>query len=230
MVQSPGAHSPAPLWLTRESEVVSHLFYAAAEIGAAVVELAGQPVEGVLAMPDPKTGTFAFFVAEGQALRAPPEAGAVVRVRYVQGNANYAFLTVLAELTGPRRWELRFPRSVERNERRAAERRRVSGRAGISLQQLAPTARVIALYDLSVSGVGLIVSRADRTMRPGNKISGLLRLPGGADLDLRLEIRHSRPLPGDREAVIVGCRALGLSPADEAALKTTLEGLRDIAD
>jgi hypothetical protein len=89
---------------------------------------------------------------------------------------------------------------------------------------------VIALDDLSVSGVGLIVSRADRTMRPGNKISGLLRLPGGADLDLRLEIRHSRPLPGDREAVIVGCRALGLSPTEEAALKATLEGLRDIAD
>ena len=230
MVQNPAAHSPAPLWLTRESEVVSHLYYAAAEIGSAVVELGGDVVEGVLAMPDPKTGTFAFFLSEGQTLRAPAEGGSVVRVRYAQGSANYAFLTVLAEVTGPRRWELRFPRSVERNERRAAERRRVFGHAGVGFQQLAPTPRVIAVYDISVSGLGLIVSRTDRQMRPGGKISGLLRLPNGEDVDLRLEIRHSRPLPGDREAVIVGCRALGLSAAEEATVRAALEQLKVAGD
>jgi hypothetical protein len=120
----------APLWLSRERDVISHLFYAAAEIGGAVVELGGQPFEGVLAMPDPKAGTFAFFLAEGQGPRAAPAPGAVVRVSYLQGEAAYAFLTVIAETDGHRRWELRFPASVERSERRhAAVARHPAGRA-----------------------------------------------------------------------------------------------------
>lgn len=220
----------APLWLSRERDVISHLFYAAAEIGGAVVELGGQPIEGVLAMPDPKAGTFAFFLAEGQAPRAAPTAGAVVRVSYLQGEAAYAFLTVIAETDGHRRWELRFPRSVERSERRGDERRKVFGRPGWSFQQREPLVRLLSLYDVSTTGVGLIAARADRLLRPGATVTGAVMVPSGEGAPLRLEVRHARSLPGDPSAVIVGCKVAEMPAEALLTLRAALARTPPLGD
>ena len=50
-----------PMWLTREEDVVSHLYFAAAEIGSATMEFGSFQVPGSLSFPNPEQGTFSFF-------------------------------------------------------------------------------------------------------------------------------------------------------------------------
>ena len=226
----PSTPIAAPLWLSRERDVISHLFYATAEIGDAVVELAGQPLEGTLAMPDPKAGTFAFFLAEGQVPRAQPTTGAVVRVSYVQGGAAYAFLTVIAEHDGHRRLELRFPSSIERSDRRTEERRKVFGSTGWGFQEREPQVRLLQLYDVSPTGLGLVGARTDRQLYPGAALSGAVQMPSGARAAARLEVRHARALPGDATAVIVGCRVIEMAAAGVVDLRAALAQVASSAD
>ena len=76
-----------PMWLTRDDDVVAHLYFAAAEIGAATMELGALQVPGSLSFPNPEHHTFSFFThGEVDLSESQVGAGDVVRLRYVQGS------------------------------------------------------------------------------------------------------------------------------------------------
>ena len=67
---TPGTTSGAPLWLSRPEEVLAHLACAAAEIGAAEINLDGWPRDGRFEYPDVHDGTIPFHL-ERAAVTAP---------------------------------------------------------------------------------------------------------------------------------------------------------------
>ena len=68
-----------PMWLTREEDVVSHLYFAAAEIGSATMEFGSFQVPGSLSFPNPETSTFSFFThGEVDISKTPIKEGDVV--------------------------------------------------------------------------------------------------------------------------------------------------------
>ena len=97
-----------PMWLVRDEDVLSHLFFAAAEIGKALLEVGGVDVPGTLSFPNGETRSISFFSSGDTKLdddTAQP--GAVIRLKYSQGECAYSFLTDLCEMTdasGRRRW------------------------------------------------------------------------------------------------------------------------------
>ena len=111
-----------PMWLTRDDDVVAHLYFAAAEIGAATMELGALQVPGSLSFPNPEHHTFSFFThGEVDLSESKVGAGDVVRLRYVQGESTYTFLSEIEDISDQqarRRWRIRFPQAIERNERR----------------------------------------------------------------------------------------------------------------
>ena len=49
------------MWLTQDEDVVTHLYFAAAEIGKATMEIGGISVPGSLSFPNGETRTISFF-------------------------------------------------------------------------------------------------------------------------------------------------------------------------
>ena len=88
-----------PMWLTRGDDVVAHLYFAAAEIGAATMELGALQVPGSLSFPNAEERTFSFFThGEVDLSQVSVSAGDVVRLRYIQGESTYTFLSEIEEI------------------------------------------------------------------------------------------------------------------------------------
>ncbi len=211
--QSPSSGS---LWLNREADVVAHLFFAAAEIGEVTVQVAGEEVTARLSFPRTDTRTVVVVVKEG-ASEVPfrPVPGAVVRVTYQRGQANYSWLTGVLEATDARQWILSYPATIERNERRIVSRHRVLGRAGFRLRVDIGDGvqRALPLFDVSAAGLGFIYRPELRDVTDGAQMTGSLMLPDGATVWVGLEVANLRPVPGGGMDRVVGCRFVGL-PAD----------------
>jgi len=219
-----------PLWLVREEDVVSHLFFVAAEIGEAVLEIAGIDVSGTLSFPNSDSKTVSFFSTGETSLgEADTKSGAVVRLKYIQGECAYSFLTELAELSdlsGRRRWRVSFPRMVERNERRIVRRHRVMGRSGFSVQlDVNGTPRELGIYDISAAGVSFVTHPAQDKLQLGKNYMGSVTVPGCDPISAMFELRNMRPMPGDAARKLAGCRFIGLAPLDHEALATSLSRL-----
>jgi hypothetical protein len=224
------AAANAPMWLTRESEVLEHLFHATAEIGEVWVEYGGQTHGATLSWPDRNARIFGLFLDPSAKGVLVPPPGSVVRVRYASQGAVYAFLTSVERAEAQGSWVLHFPRSVQRSERRAVERRAVHGMEGFRFEVQGEVVMSFPLYDISPLGVGYVASRTDAQVRPGTKVSGWLCLPDQTRLAVEMELRHIRSLPGSRTAVIVGCRFLTGDAALTQEIEAAVAGIPPIWD
>jgi len=220
---STAGNRSATMWLTREKDVVAHLFFAAAEIGDVQVDFAGCSVSGTISFPTVESREFSFFLA-GDAIHEPPAPGTVVRVRYFRGQAAYSFLTVVTDISDSRRWLLEFPRTIERNERRIVPRCRVMAGGGfrIRLDLGDGPVRTLPLFDLSAAGAGVIFNEAQHPFVIGRAMAGSVVLPGGTVVPALVEVRNIRDLPGGDGEKVAGCRFVGLAPSDHAALVRAL--------
>ena len=220
-----------PLWLVRDEDVGSHLFFAAAEIGEATLEVGGTEIMGTLSFPNAETRSISFFsTAEITIDESETESGAVVRLRYLQGECAYAFLSELCEVTdagGKRRWRVAFPRMVERNERRIVRRHRVLGRTGFKVGlDVEGVREERSVYDVSSAGVSFVIDASDKRVQLGKNYTGTIMVPGCDPIAVMLEMRNMRPLPGDANRRLAGCRFVGLTQADHESLATSLALLR----
>ncbi len=219
-----------PLWLVRDEDVVSHLFFAAAEIGEATLEVGGAELSGTLSFPNSETRSISFFSTGADVVEeGDTKKGTVVRMRYIQGECAYAFLSELCEVTdtgGRRRWRVSFPRMVERNERRIVRRHRVLGRTGFKVGLDVNGVRMErSVYDVSSAGVSFVADASDKRLQLGKNYTGTITVPGCEPIAVMLELRNMRPLPGDSHRRLAGCRFVGLTQADHESLATSLSRL-----
>lgn len=219
-----------PLWLVRDEDVISHLFFVAAEIGQASLEIGGVEISGTFSFPNAETRSISLFsTGETDLSGAEVSAGAVVRVKYSQGECAYSFLSELVgveDTAGRRRWRVVFPRMVERNERRIVRRHRVFGRAGFKLHlDVGIEGQDRGLYDVSAAGVSFIIDAGDKTLSLGKNYTGSITVPGCDSIAVMLELRNLRPLPSDGDRRLAGCRLVGLTQEDHESLATSLSRL-----
>jgi len=213
-------------WLTREKDVVAHLFFAASEINTVEVELGGQSILGSISFPSVEAQCFSFFVSDSMdgAVDTPPE-GTVVRVRYSRGESLYTYLTAVAEVMDRNRWRLEFPRTIERNEQRIAARHRMSSQStgGFRLRlDLDGTQYNQAIYDMSTGGLGFIFDPSSTPITEGRALAANICLPDGSTIPVLIEIANVRPMGGGRKECIAGCSFIGLASSDHAQLARAL--------
>lgn len=215
-LDSPPSSASGSLWLSREADVVAHLFFAAAEIGTVLVEIGGEKVKATIDFPRTESRTVKLAVTdtEGEVPFRPVE-GTVARVTYQRGPASYSWLTNVVEAEGARDWSLAYPTAIERNERRIVTRHRVLGRAGFRLHIDTGdgVVRALPLFDASAAGLGFIHRPDLRSVVDGARLQGRLVLPDGTAVEVELEVANLRPVPGGGSDRVVGCRFVGL-PAD----------------
>ena len=221
----PQPPSGGSLWLNRESDVVAHLFFAAAEVGEITLQVGGEEVTAHLSFPRTDTRSVVVVVQESNSeVPFRPVQGAVVRVSYRRGQATYSWLTGVIEAANPRQWILSYPATIERNERRIVIRHRVLGRAGFRLRVDTGDGveRALPLFDLSAAGLGFIHRPDLRHVADGARLTGLLMLPDGATVKVGIEVANLRPVPGGGADRVVGCRFVGLSATSQARIAKAL--------
>ena len=222
------SHSPpVSQWLTTGDEVISHLFFAAAEIGAVEIDLGPRTVPGALAFPEPSEGTISFYVSDAIERVDCPAEGGVVRVRYTRGNAAYSFLTEIRELRNDRCWELVFPRTVERTERRATRRYNVLGLPGfeVNLGTGDQQSRSLQMFDLSIAGLSIVFEPDRNDISPGQPIRGTLGLGPKIQIPFLAEVCHVRDLQGGSGERLAGCRIIGMNSKNRMSIGRTLSAL-----
>ena len=219
----------APMWLTRSEDVVAHLYFAAAEIGSAIMEIGSLKIPGSLSFPNAESCTFSFFSHGEVDLKATAVTpGSVVRFDYNQGESTYSFISEVSDISDQqtrRRWRIRFPKAIERNERRLFRRHRVFARPGFQVN----TSRVkdrapLALFDIAAAGLSFVVS-ARHNLKIGESFSATIHIPGCAPIAAHLDLRNLRPMPGDKSKKLAGCRFSDLSGEDLQSLTTALAQL-----
>ena len=219
-----------PMWLTRDEDVVAHLYFAAAEVGKAIMEVGAVHVPGSLSFPNPEERTFSFFTHGEVDLKvAKIKEGDVVCFRYGQGESTYSFLSEIDQISEQQtrcRWRVCFPRAIERNQRRLVKRHRVFGRPGfhVNSDHTHESRERYELYDIAAAGLSFIV-KAAKSPAAGEVISASVQLPGCEPIAMQMEIRNIRPLPGDSSRKLVGCRFTEVHPADHEALSRALGSL-----
>jgi hypothetical protein len=214
-------------WLTREKDVVAHLFFAASEINTVEIELGGQAVLGSISFPSVEAQCFSFFVSDSMdgAVDAPKQ-GTVVRVRYSRGESVYTYLTAIAEVMDRNRWRLEFPRTIERNEQRIAARHRMGAQqavGGFRLRlDLDGNQYSQAIYDMSTGGLGFIFDPGSTPVTEGRALAANICMPEGSTIPVLIEIANVRPMGGGRKECIAGCQFIGLASSDHALLARAL--------
>lgn len=222
---APQPSSASSRWLNRETDVVAHLFFAAAEIHEVTVQLGGEEVTARLSFPQTDSRSVVVEVKD-TASEVPfrPVEGAVVRVTYRRGPANYSWLTGVLDSTNARQWVLAYPATIERNERRIVVRHRVLGRAGFRLRLDTGDGveRALPLFDISAAGLGFIYRPHMRDVVDGAQMQGMLTLPDGAVVSVGVEVANFRPVPGGGPDRVVGCRFVGLSASIQTRVARSL--------
>ena len=213
----------SPLWLTRPEDIQAHLIYASSEIPSAVLTVANLQVHGRLAPPEEDSGQVAFIVDSSlDGLVNPPPPGRALKVEY-EGNED-AF-TFFSEMVGTdllKRWVLASPKTVERTNQRLVARHLVAGNPEFGLMvQLRIGKCDVALRDVSNAGLSFSVNSGDAPAT-GSITEGTLEIPGLQPVDVSMEIRHARPLPGDASRSLIGVRFVQLPHAERTALARAL--------
>ena len=132
-------------------------------------------------------------------------------------------VTAITEQQARRRWKIKFPTVVERNERRLVRRHRVMGRTGfhVTSDMLTGQRDKWLLYDLAAAGVSFVVD-AKFKLDVGATFSATLHLPGLEPMAAMFQMRNLRPLPGDRKRKLAGCRFTEIGSMDREALAKAL--------
>ena len=219
----------SPMWLTRSEDVVAHLYFAAAEIGAATMEIGSLRLPGSISFPNTEQKTFSFF-SHGEVELSTVEVapGDVARFYYNQGESTYSFISEIVEISDQqtrRRWRINFPNAIERNERRLVRRHRVMARPGFSVttDRIGDRER-LALYDVAAAGLSFVV-QAKNNLKVGEGFAATIHIPGCEPIAAKLELRNLRPLPGDAARKLAGCRFAAITPDDSEKLSTALAQL-----
>ena len=219
-----------PMWLTRDEDLVAHLYFAAAEVGKAIMEVGAVHIPGSFSFPNPEERTFSFFThGEVDMGVTKVKEGDVACFRYEQGESTYSFLSEIDEISEQQtrcRWKVCFPRAIERNQRRLVVRHRVFGRPGFHLNSdhTGGSRERYELYDVAAAGLSFVVSTA-KLPAVGEQISAAVHLPGCEPFAVQMELRNVRPLPGDSSRKLVGCRFTEVHPEDREALSRALGAL-----
>lgn len=213
----------SPLWLTRPEDIQAHLIYASSEIPSAVLTVANLQVHGRLAPPEEDAGQVAFIVDSSlDGLVNPPPPGRALKVEY-EGNED-AF-TFFSEMVGTdllKRWVIALPRTVERTNQRLVARHIVAGNPEFGLTVQIRTGRQsVALRDVSNAGLSFSVHSGDAPA-PGSIAEGTLEVPGLQAVEISMEIRHVRPVPGNASRSLVGVKFVQLPHAERTALARAL--------
>ena len=212
-----------PLWLTRPEDITTHLIYAAAEIPSAVLSVDGMQVHGSLTAPHETDGTLGFAVDSSlDGLVEPPEPGRSVKVDYEGAEDSFCFITEFKGTDMLKRWLFAVPNTVERAFPRLVARHTVANNQDFDLVVQMADGRVpVALQDLSSAGCSFGIEKSHKA-KPGLLVSGILEVPGMQPLQLTMEIRNARPLPGDKKTHLVGARFNDLAHAERTMLARAL--------
>lgn len=213
----------SPLWLTRPEDIQAHLIYAATEIPSAVLTVANLQVHGRLALPEESSGQISFIVdASLEGLVNPPPPGRALKVEYDGEEDAFTFYSEMVGTDLLKQWVLAAPRTVERTNQRLVARHLVAGNPDFGLSAHLPLGqRELALRDISNSGLSFSVPAPDAPP-VGSIIPGNLEVPGLHALGVSMEIRHSRPMPGDGNRTLIGVRFTELAHAERTALARAL--------
>ncbi len=212
-----------PLWLTRPQDVATHLIYVAAEIPSAVLSVDGMQVHGSLTAPSEDGTTLGFAVDSSlDGLVDLPEPGRSVKVDYEGAEDSFCFLTEFQGTDMLKRWLLAMPNTVERAFPRLVARHMVANNPDFALAVQMDDGRVqVALQDISSAGCSFGIEKSHKAKK-GLLVSGILEVPGVQPLQLSMEIRNARPLPGDKRTHLVGARFNDLAHAERTMLARAL--------
>lgn len=212
-----------PLWLTRPEDIQSHLIYASSEIPSAVLTVANLQVHGRLAAPEENSGQVSFVVDSSlEGLVNPPPPGQAVKVEYEGEEDAFTFYSEMVGTDLLKRWVLAAPRTVERTNQRLVARHLVVGNPDFGLSgHMSSGRRELSLRDISNSGLSFSIEAA-ATPSINTIIPASLEVPGLQPLSVNMEVRHSRPMPGDRTRSLIGVKFSDLAHAERTALARAL--------
>lgn len=210
---------PSSRWLTRPEDLTAHLFFAAAEIGDATVEVGGNAVPVSLTVPRPENRTFGIRV---HGTTPPPKPGTVVQVSYSRGPSQYRYLTTVKEIRATGEWCLEFPRAIERNEQRMATRHAGRELAGFRLGVLSPNGTLCdcELVDLATGGLAFSFRRSELAPKLGDVFAAHLVPPSRRPIPVLVEVRNIRR--AEMPKPVAGCRFAGITPSDQHDLAKLL--------
>lgn len=212
------AVSMPTLWLRRDEDIQQHLAFAAAVIQVCVLTVNGQQIFGTMGAPDPDTGVFEFRAhSRLEGVVVPPRPGAAVRADYEAVADRYAFFSEVVAVSGPMCWKLAPPTTVERKDKRLSRRIQVANEKGFSLHlQVGKELVAFQLSDMSAGGLGFSYDPEKTPLDAGHVLPGTLQIPGHRAVEVKLEIRHVRPVGG---AHVAGARFRQVAYADRMALR-----------
>jgi c-di-GMP-binding flagellar brake protein YcgR len=204
-------------WMNRQKEVMAHLQVAVDELEFVTVEAGRESQFAYLSLVPGQREHFLLYTG-GHAVFPSAVTGSVIKVVYERDAASYEFLSVVTERMEGGKLAVSFPQFIERRERRSS--RRVDVGEDERVHVCTDQGEELSVSDLSMSGVGIVASRAEARQLMKDGIRGVLQL-GDSRISVWLDVRHSRKLGTDE--AFVGARFLGLSAAERSALRNFIE-------
>jgi hypothetical protein len=206
-------------------DVVGHLHEVSAGAYPLEIEIGGARVRAWLAPPTADRRSVGVWVNQpGDPPLAP--LCAVVRVSYVIDGRPFGFLSTVIGRLDATRWVLAVPRSLDRGDRRGTRRVPISEEDGLRLRiDLGLDEPVVVCpRDLSCGGLSFSLPAALAPVE-GTALPLRLLLGGESSIPLLVAVANVRADPGSPEGVVVGCRIIGASAFDQAALARVIVDL-----
>jgi c-di-GMP-binding flagellar brake protein YcgR len=182
--------------------VLPHLSFAATAVETCWIEVGPERMPGSFGHPDTESRTLPVrFDRNAAALPFVPDAGTAIRVSYEAQGEAYAWTSTVVGTDDPTAVRCSLPDQVERQDRRAAPRIRVLGRAGISLdiRMGGEGERRVSLVDLSTGGVALLAPKGK--LSQGDQLLGRMLLADDDAIRIVLEVVGTRDGP-DADALV----------------------------
>lgn len=208
------------LWLTRTSDIHTHLLVAASEGRPVQVTGPGFAVSGTFGMPD---DGWTVFCPDPTAPIPLPRMGATIKVEYEGGRDSYTFFTCLTSIDGSGRWVFQAPLTVERTDRRMMARYNVYGVNGFCFRVTEwPSQPLLGLHDVSAGGAGIINDPRRHPLQFEQLLEGYMHVPGEDAIPMCVEVRNSRDFPKQAGLRIYGARITGIATVHQQQLVSFL--------
>ncbi len=212
------------LWLTRPSDIHSHLACAAGERRSVTIIGGGGTAEGIFHPPEVSGPT---FQPDNRIKVIPPRLGASVKAEYCARTDAYSFFTRLITVDARGRWLLQSPMAVERCDRRVGTRHVVAGVSGFCFRlSTHPGQPLLGLYDISDQGMALVADTRRHVFHQDERVVGTLHMPGVLPLELVLEVRHGRNYPRQPNLRVYGTRFADVNPEIQTKLSEFVRNWR----
>ena len=222
----PAPHTPVSSdQLTRREDVLAHLAYAAATIKRASISVGDDSLKCEMGFPDRRSATTTMRLRLGPV--PTPKPGTVVEVNYAFGDSCFRYLTAIQSVRSPTCWSIANPLLIDRTERRNAHRVDVSDEPdfALSVEERPGTRRMVALRDLSSSGLSFDLPAGLPWAQPGRTLSAALSIAGGEVLPVELALRNRRVRRGGL-SVVLGAEFVRPQPQQPARIAHALTRVR----